>query len=464
MKRLLRLVFYLPFLVSAAEARTWLVKADGSGDAPTIQAAISAGSSGDSIIIAAGVYNENLDTLGKFLTLKGEGGASATILDGGRRGSVIRFTGGGTIEGLTVRNGQAFAGGGVFVSDSNAIEIRFNIIEGNFAGFSIDEGEGGGVYLDASTDAAVLEMNVIRNNSSAYAGGGVYDHGGFTQPNSIRDNTITGNWCYVAGAGVRMFAGQLDRNVIANNHSDHFGGGVAIEGDGTAEIRNNTIVGNRVGNFLTNGAGIHNASEQAHILGNVVTDNRHEGFLPSDSGAGIFCMGPASAAEVLCNDTWNNDLDGIVGIPVEDPSNFSRDPVFCDAAQGKYELATFSPCLPQNNGCAALLGARGLGCTVSDVDAARPVVSTLSISPNPPHGSATITYRVAPGTRTARLAVYDLRGRLVAQLSQINATLSPGSVTWDGRDSARCAVSAGIYIVRLETENGAISRKIAWVR
>ena len=44
-----------------------------------------------------------------------------------------------------------------------------------------------------------------------------------------------------------------------------------------------------------------------------------------------------------------------------DPSNISKDPIFCDITAG-YEVAVDSPCLPPNNDCAVLMGAYGQGC------------------------------------------------------------------------------------------------------
>ncbi len=39
------------------------------------------------------------------------------------------------------------------------------------------------------------------------------------------------------------------------------------------------------------------------------------------------------------------------------------DPHFCDTAANDFRLSDLSPCLPENNGCGALIGALGLGCT-----------------------------------------------------------------------------------------------------
>ena len=59
-------------LVGVVSAATWTVDDSGGADYTTIQAAISAASSGDTINVAAGTYVEKLNLLGKSLTIIGE--------------------------------------------------------------------------------------------------------------------------------------------------------------------------------------------------------------------------------------------------------------------------------------------------------------------------------------------------------------------------------------------------------
>ena len=54
-------------------------------DFPTIQEAIDAAASHDTILVAPGTYVENLDTLGKDLTLRSEAGPAVTVIDGEAR-------------------------------------------------------------------------------------------------------------------------------------------------------------------------------------------------------------------------------------------------------------------------------------------------------------------------------------------------------------------------------------------
>ena len=81
-----------------AQAATLTVAADGSGQYPTIQAAINAAFSfGDTILIGPGTYtgpgNVDLDTQGKNLTIESQAGAAATVIDcGGSPSSIAAFT------------------------------------------------------------------------------------------------------------------------------------------------------------------------------------------------------------------------------------------------------------------------------------------------------------------------------------------------------------------------------------
>ena len=67
--------------------------------------------------------------------------------------------------------------------------------------------------------------------------------------------------------------------------------------------------------------------------------------------------------------------------------------------------------------------------------------------PNPFNSSTTITFSVGQVSKPVKLAVYDLNGRLVAEL--VNGRLSAGRHTtvWDG-----ASLAAGVYLIRLESE------------
>jgi len=90
---------------AAATARTWTVRADSTGDAPTIQAALDSAVSGDDVLVTPGTYtwtNQGMGSsvsgpsmldVGYGVRPHSESGASQTVLDaqGQGRVSICRF-------------------------------------------------------------------------------------------------------------------------------------------------------------------------------------------------------------------------------------------------------------------------------------------------------------------------------------------------------------------------------------
>ncbi len=97
-------------------------------------------------------------------------------------------------------------------------------------------------------------------------------------------------------------------------------------------------------------------------------------------------------------------------------------------------------------------------------DPGMPVSFSLSQNfPNPFNPTTTIAFEIPrdPGVREpVNLAVYDIRGRLVRTL--IDSPLKPGRhiVAWDGLDDGGKKVQSGIFLYRLRTGKGALTRKM----
>ena len=66
-------------------------------DQPTIQAGIDAATNGDTVLVAPGTFVENINFIGKAITVESSGGPSVTIIDGAQRSSVVTFNNGETL-------------------------------------------------------------------------------------------------------------------------------------------------------------------------------------------------------------------------------------------------------------------------------------------------------------------------------------------------------------------------------
>jgi hypothetical protein len=88
-----------------------------------------------------------------------------------------------------------------------------------------------------------------------------------------------------------------------------------------------------------------------------------------------------------------------------------------------------------------------------------PFARLLGNAPNPFNPSTEIRFEtVRPGD--ARVAVYDLQGRLVRPLVDEYRRAGTHTAVWDGRDAAGRAAASGAYYVRLETRDGSDLLKI----
>jgi len=354
----------LALLAPAAAAQsTWFVDlagvAPGTGSAQdpytSIQYAIAqpATQSGDTVAIAAGVYFEHLDLLGKDLELAGEG-AGQTFIDGSGAGRVVRFSPGsdGVLRDLTVRNGVALApgddhGGGVLI-EGGSPELRRLIVRDCLANFGsgiavlggaplvsecsiTDNGAaapvtsaGAGIYADCAS-APLVEHSDITLNRFTTEGGGVAGAGTYRFC-QIDDNAAErGAGAHARGCTLTFEDCSLSRNVAANPQGDlHEGGGVIgpaklercvlednlanIEGGGALEctLTQCELRGNKLDNFFTStvvarGAG----AARSTLVDCTVEGNRVGGglasldFLPGE-GAGLHdCV--ASGTRIVGN-------------------------------------------------------------------------------------------------------------------------------------------------------------------
>jgi hypothetical protein len=143
--------------------------------------------------------------------------------------------------------------------------------------------------------------------------------------------------------------------------------------------------------------------------------------------------------------------------------------LFCDAAAHDFGLEASSPCAAENSPVCGQIGALGIGCAPTAVggpEAVPPALSLRAVAPNPFSHSTTVVLGIpaAPGATGVAVTIYDPSGRRVRNL--LTGALPAGvhRLLWDGRTDRGEPARSGIYFIRMTTERGAFTSKVAIVR
>jgi hypothetical protein len=208
--------------------------------------------------------------IGKNLTIAGPG-ASVLTVSGNHASRVFDIAPATVVmSGLTIANGGASNGGGIF--NNGTLTITDSIIRDNNA-----PSGGGGVFNNATL---VVTDSVISGNtamSSGVGGGGIFSQGAMV---TVTRSTIRNNTAIEAGGIAGSSMTILDSTIRENTVTNFFGGGVSIRGSGNM-IANSTITGNRVLGAGA-GGGIASVFATATITNSTISNNT------ANSGGGIF--------------------------------------------------------------------------------------------------------------------------------------------------------------------------------
>ncbi len=402
------------FVPRPAAARTWNISADGTGDAPTIQAGIDSAAVGDTVLVGPGTYYENILFRGRDIVLKGLAGPEATIIHGSPtviptglqaapapldmcfdgeprhlfpdafRGTVVTIENGETrsavLEGFTITGGY----NGVNINDASPI-VRGNIVTGNSATFHGEVGAGISAASNPQNPLSpVIEDNIVSDNYVNGTGSGIVCSDIVA---TVRHNTVIGNWAE-AGDGGGIYCtycrvgSVVSDNLVQGNVAGDKGGGIFVAGSGNSDefvtVERNLVIDNVSGGnqfFLVAGAGIGLEVGNALITHNTIVGSRVTGTLGSvgggigitfasnvtienniiaysRSGGGIGCLNGATPV-IRNNLLWQNGDGDATGDCTSWPGtdgNLSADPAFCDTTSGDWSVAENSPALTDPNG------------------------------------------------------------------------------------------------------------------
>ncbi len=273
-------LFVLTFLSTTTWAADLYVSVNGN-DADTcelmrnpcrsIQYAIDVSHEGDVINVNTGKYFENIDFIGKAITVKSANGAKRTIIDGGDRTTVVKFNNGETnssvLDGFTIQNGYAkgancYLGGGITINSSSPT-IKNCIIRWNTADTS-----GGGIFIFTLARPVIKNCEIVSNFGET--GSGIYS-GDFSFLKII-DCDIRGNRSKTGSvrSGAAVFFESTQASITGCTIRGNDGGGIAA-GNSNLSVINCTVTGNKTDGW---GGGILSSASDIDLINSTVSGNR----------------------------------------------------------------------------------------------------------------------------------------------------------------------------------------------
>ncbi|UCH11026.1 MAG: T9SS type A sorting domain-containing protein [Fidelibacterota bacterium] len=258
-------------------------------DYDTIQAALNAAQSGDTVLVQSGTYYENIiwpDMNG--IKLLSAGDTSNTVIDGSANGSVIDMNPSIStidstteISGFKITNGNTSSlGGGMTISNASPVLRRLWITGNTASGAWLSIG-GGGIYISDGSPA-LTDVTVSGNTTSGSgsSGGGIKISGGTPRLTDVMvsDNMIigpgSGGGVSIGGDGSPILTG-----VTVTGNTASSGGGIGISG--SPILTDVTVVGNTAGS----GGGIYISDGSPTLTIVTMTGNL------ASSGGGLYIRG-----------------------------------------------------------------------------------------------------------------------------------------------------------------------------
>lgn len=425
-----------------------------------------------------------------------------------------------TLAGNTISGNSAYNGGGIF-SDCCSPTLTGNTISGNSASdqgggfycysgynnssptltgntiFGNSANKGGGIYFWWAFPT--LTGNTIADNFAAFGGGGLYC-GGYSSP-VLTENTICRNTTQGDGGAFGLFGAtpQLLRNTLTENSAGNRGDGIYAE---------SSSPGISACNIAYNGWGYHNrtATPIPNIQDNWWGDPTgpwHTGMNPGGLGDSLSTyswdfipwlaeadttappipprhLRVVEARSGSLTLTWDAvPLGDLAGYRVYFDADSSAFPYSRSADAGTATEISLPGLSPDSTYYIAVTcydqgGERSWfsreitavpapdGSTV-DGEPGRPSAVRLEPTfPNPFRAETTVRYAL-PADQRVRVSVYSTEGRHLATLADGVESAGSHARRWQATDDQGRPLSAGIYLIRIETQGAAQTRKVVLI-
>ena len=367
----------------------------------TIQDAIFYSQNGDTVIVSEGVYDENIDFLGKSILVKSLyeniDSISNYVISGTDSLSTITISNQENFSGLygfTIMNGyghgvsfedfvslaansddldsllsNVIRGGGISIIESNPhikdVYIRNNTSRNVGAGIAM-------VNSDAIIESVIISDNII-NDGDALGGGGIAINGGNPIINNVEifNNYVGGNMYYLNGGGGVLCGFSFDDNQLSLNienskiysNTANIGAGIgALSGDINIY---KSIISSNTGDY---GAAISMGEPLGLIVGNINMNLLNTTIV---NNSGMITIGLINSAFLNINNSisWSNIGEyEITNLPnnnelniysshslfqteiIGDNNIFNSDPLFINDSIFDYRLQAHSPCIDSGIG------------------------------------------------------------------------------------------------------------------
>jgi len=466
---------------------------------PSVQSAIYAAAESDTIIVLPGTYYENIDYLGKEITIgslflfsQDSMYIEDTIIDGNQSGSVVTLNSGEgpntKISGLTIRNGLADLGAGFY-----CYKICFDISDLHVHN-NIAYTDGGGLY--SKTSDITMHNCLFENNHAEDDGGGICCV--TSSDLDMTDCIIAYNFCSDCGAGICTTGYSnlyQERSIIHDNLAVNDGGGIyqnssqglfiknvyynnhSIEGSGAFDlwwcyisIQNCTISHNH-SLYWAGGISFWHATF-GEIINTIISYNWGSGILSHEEAnpyvsycdlyantqgdfQGYF---PQENLGLIVEQNYNGD-------PCDRYSNIFLIPGYQDSFNHDYHLLESSSCIDAGSPYLPY----DPDSTLSDIGAFYYNSQTasenqeldeeknffLKISPNPlilnsaRSTEIDISYHLNINSYV-EIIIYNIKGQRVKKLEGRRISGGDHETTWNGKDNKGMTVNSGIYLCSLK--------------
>lgn len=398
--------------------------------------------------------------------------SGSTISDCPDGALVVESGFGLTITDCLFAGNYAGTGGAIQLGTLSSATVTGTRFDGNGA-----SGAGGAVAVASGETADFTDCEFFDNNAGGGAGGGAI---ALSRESTLRLTgcTLAGNRALGGAPGGAIAAAEwqdellLSACLLVGNASDGAGGALHLAGEvfGSPRVRvlGSTLAANRAGQaggaIATDPvlAGATLSCDSTLIWQNCAETEGDQLFL---AGAGI-------AVDFACSVV---DSAGVSGGTVSyDAGTSFANPRFCLAPGCNaapfteidgFTLEAGSICLPAHNSCGVQIGALGQGCTLTALPAGEaPSAARLAQNyPNPFNATTRFDFTLAEAGPVT-LGIFDSAGRERAVLLAGAALgAGPHRLDWDGRDREGRPLPSGVYLCRLCTAGGTLSRKLVLV-